>query len=220
MTARSSAPGRASLCLLALMLTPVAVRADPTYVVEQLVVSVTSASDAESERIGQVKSGDKLELIEREGDESHVRLPNGKDGWVKSSYLTTEPPLQTRLTERTAEVEKLKQDADKLRQEGDRLKQDVSRLESQLAAARVAHAATSDSPAPATSNSALPAASDSAPPAPLHDTVFLRSPEHPGDTPWLLLLGICAVMLLVGFVAGWKTLDGRIRRKYGGLRIY
>ena len=205
MTAQSFALGRASLCLLALMLTAPAVRADPTYVIEQLVVSVTSTPDAEGERIGQVKSGDKLELLEREADETHVRLPNGKDGWVKSSYLTSDPPLQTRLTERTAEVEKLKQDADKLRQQDDKLKQDVSRLESQLAASRVARTATSDSPPL---------------PAPIHDTVFLRSPERPGGTPWLLLLGSSAVMLLVGFAAGWTTLDRRIRRKYGGLRIY
>jgi hypothetical protein len=205
---------RASLCLLALMLTAPAVRADPTYVIEQLVVSVTSTPDPEGERIGQVKSGDKLEVLEREADETHVRLSNGKDGWVKSSYLTADPPLQTRLTERTAEVEKLKQDADKLRQQDDKLKQDVSRLESQLAASRVARTATSDSPPP-------PATSDSPPlPAPLHDTVFLRPPVHPGDTPWLLLLGSSAVMLLVGFAAGWRTLDRRIRRKYGGLRIY
>jgi hypothetical protein len=205
---------RASLCLLALMLTAPAVRADPTYVIEQLVVSVTSTPDAEGERIGQVKSGDKLEVLEREADETHVRLSNGKDGWVKSSYLTADPPLQTRLTERTAEVEKLKQDADKLRQQDDKLKQDVSRLESQLAASRVARTATSDSLPP-------PATSDSPPlSAPLHDTVFLRPPVHPGDTPWLLLLGSSAVMLLVGFAAGWRTLDRRIRRKYGGLRIY
>jgi hypothetical protein len=214
MTAQSFALGRASLCLLALMLTAPAVRADPTYVIEQLVVSVTSTPDPEGERIGQVKSGDKLEVLEREADETHVRLSNGKDGWVKSSYLTADPPLQTRLTERTAEVEKLKQDADKLRQQDDKLKQDVSRLESQLAASRVARTATSDSPPP-------PATSDSPPlPAPLHDTVFLRPPVHPGDTPWLLLLGSSAVMLLVGFAAGWRTLDRRIRRKYGGLRIY
>jgi hypothetical protein len=205
MTAQSFALGRASLCLLALMLTAPAVRADPTYVIEQLVVSVTSTPDAEGERIGQVKSGDKLELLEREADETHVRLPNGKDGWVKSSYLTADPPLQTRLTERTAEVEKLKQDADKLRQQDDKLKQDVSRLESQLAASRVARTATWDSPPL---------------PAPIHDTVFLQSPVHAGDTPWLLLLGSSAVMLLVGFAAGWRTLDRRIRRKYGGLRIY
>jgi hypothetical protein len=220
MTAQSFALGRASLCLLALMLTAPAVHADPIYVIEQLVVSVTSAPGEEGERVSQVKSGDKLEVIEREGDETHVRLSNGKDGWVKSSYLTADPPLQTRLTERTAEVEKLKQDADKLRQEGDKLKQDVSRLEAQLAASRAAHTATPDSP-PATPDSLPPpAASDSPPPAPVHETVFLQSPERPGATPWLLLLGISAVMLLVGFAIGWKTLDGRIRRKYGGLRIY
>jgi hypothetical protein len=205
---------RASLCLLVIALAAPGVRADPTYVIEQLVVSVTSTSDAESERVGQVKSGDKLEVIEREGDQTHVKLSNGRDGWIKSAYLTSDPPLQTRLTERTAEVEKLKQDADKLRQQDDKLKQDVSRLESQLAASRVARTATPDSPPP-------PATSDAPPlPAPIHDTVFLQSPVHPGDTPWLLLLGSSAVMLLVGFAAGWKTLDSRIRRKYGGLRIY
>jgi hypothetical protein len=220
MTAQSFALGRASLCLLALMLTAPAVHADPIYVIEQLVVSVTSAPGEEGERVSQVKSGDKLEVIEREGDETHVRLSNGKDGWVKSSYLTADPPLQTRLTERTAEVEKLKQDADKLRQEGDKLKQDVSRLEAQLAASRAAHTATPDSPPARPDPLPPPAASDSPPPAPVHETVFLQSPERPGATPWLLLLGISAVMLLVGFAIGWKTLDGRIRRKYGGLRIY
>lgn len=203
---------RASLCLLALLLTAPAAHADTTYVIEQLVVSVTSAPGGEGERVSQVKSGDKLELIEREGDESHVRLSNGKDGWLKSSYLTADPPLQTRLTERTAEVEKLNQDADKLRQEDDKLKQNVSRLESQLAASRAAHTATSDAPPPV--SDPLP------PPAPVHDTVFLQSPERLGQIPWLLLLGSSAVMLLVGFTIGWKTLDGRIRRKYGGLRIY
>jgi hypothetical protein len=203
---------RASLGLLVLALAVSAVRADPAYVVEQLVVSVTSTSDAESERVGQAKSGDKLEVIEREGDQTHVKLSNGKDGWIKTSYLTSDPPLQTRLTERTAEVEKLKQDGDKLkqegdkqRQEGDRLKQDVSRLESELAAAKAARSSTSDSP---------PA------PVPIHDTVFLREPERQNATPWPVLLGLAVVMLFLGFVAGWKTLDRRIRQKYGGLKIY
>jgi hypothetical protein len=184
--------------------------ADTTYVIEQLVVGVTATADAESERVGQVKSGDKLEVIERDGDETHVKLSSGKDGWLKSSYLTNEPPLQTRLTERTAEVEKLKQEADrqrqeseKQRQEADKLKQDVTRLEAEVAAARAAHTATSD-----------------APPAPVHDTVFLRDPERQSSTSWPVLAGASAVMLFVGFVAGWRTLDRRIRQKYGGLKIY
>jgi len=188
---------RASLWV-ALALASSLSHAETTYVNDQLIVGVTATTEAESERVAQIKSGDKLEVIERDGDQTHIKLSNGKDGWVKSSYLTNEPPPQVRLTERTAEVEKLKT-------EGDKLKQDVTRLEGELAAARAAHNATSDAPPP---------------PAPVHDTVFLRDPERQSSTSWPVLLGVAAVMLLVGFIAGWRTLDRRIRQKYGGLKIY
>jgi Bacterial SH3 domain len=232
-------PPRAALwLLLALTLATPVVRAEPDapppgepygksiYVIEQLVVSIASAPGPDGERIGQVKSGDKLELIERQGDEAHVRLPNGKEGWIKASYLSAEEPLQHRLTERTAEVEKLKQ-------EGEKLKQDKGRLESELAAARAAHSVVS---APVSTSGATPAGTPTPnipaeiPPAvsdalsggstPIRETVFLRSPDRPGQTPWPLVLGTSFVMLLAGFVLGWTTLDRRIRQKYGGLRIY
>jgi hypothetical protein len=195
--ALQAARPRASLWV-ALALAAPASHAETTYVNDQLVVGVTATSESESERVGQVKSGDKLEVIGRDGDQTHIKLSGGKDGWVKSSYLTNEPPPQLRLTERTAEVEKLKTD-------GDKLKQDVTRLEGELAAARAAHNSTSDAPPL---------------PAPIHDTVFLREPEHQSSTSWPLLLGVAGVMLLVGFVTGWTTLDRRIRQKYGGLKIY
>jgi hypothetical protein len=208
---------------LALTLAAATARAEPIYVIEQLVVSVTGEPGADSERIGQVKSGDKLELLEREGDEAHVRLPSGKEGWIKASYLSNEEPLQHRLTERTAEVEQLKQEALTQKQEGDKLKRDIGRLESDLAAARVAHNVASTpapTPPPAAANTptqaVLPAVSN----VPIRETVFLRSPARPGQTPWPWVLGTSVVMLLAGFVLGWKTLDRRIRRKYGGLRIY
>jgi hypothetical protein len=240
---------RALLWLLASSLATPAVYGEPVYVIEQLVVSVASAPGPDGERIGQVKSGDKLELLERDGEEAQVRLPSGTEGWIKASYLSAEPPLQQRLTERTAEL-------DKLKQEDERLKQDMKRLESQLAAARstpsaapaISTSGAASTPgaastsarrssagapsSPAVTSSAAatsaplaapspPAASSSpTPPAPIRETVFLRSPDRPGQTPWAFLLGISAVMLLVGFVLGWKTLDRRIRQKYGGLRIY
>jgi hypothetical protein len=107
-------------------------------------------------------------------------------------------PLQRRLAERTAEVEKLKQD--------------VSRLESDLAAARVA----ASMPAPA----AEPAAAS--PAAAEHDAGFFMTP--PADQPhralWPWALGWSAGALVVGFALGWRMLDRRIRRKYGGMRIY
>jgi hypothetical protein len=191
------AQARASLWVALMLAAPVS-HAETTYVIDQLVVGVTATAEAESERVGQVKSGDKLEVIERDGDQTHIKVSGGKDGWVKSSYLTNEPPPQVRLTERTAEVEKLKT-------QGDKLKQDVTRLEGELAAARAAHNSTSDAPPL---------------PAPIHDTVFLREPERQSSISWPLLLGVAGVMLLVGFIAGWTTLDRRIRQKYGGLKIY
>lgn len=194
-----------SLWLLFLSLAAPAVYGDPVYVIEQLVVGIESAPGPEGERVGQVKSGDKLELLERQGDEAHVRLANGKEGWIKSSYVSAEEPLQQRLTARTAEL-------DKLKQENEQLRQDLKRLQSApitAAAAPITAAA-----------SAITTATPPEPAAPIRETVFLRPPERPGQTPWTYLLGVAAVMLLVGFTLGWKTLDRRIRQKYGGLRIY
>jgi hypothetical protein len=227
----SFAVRRAPLCVFALALAAGTARAEPIYVIEQLVVSVTSEPGADSERIGQVKSGDKLELLEREGDEVHVRLPSGKEGWIKASYLSNDEPLQHRLTERTAEVEQLKQEAQTQKQEGEKLKRDIGRLESDLAAARVAHnVASTPTPTPTPPPAAANTPTQAVPPAvsealsggsaPIRETVFLRSPERPGQTPWPWVLGTSVVMLLAGFVLGWKTLDRRIRQKYGGLRIY
>jgi len=37
---------------------------------------------------------------------------------------------------------------------------------------------------------------------------------------WLWVVACSLVALGLGFAAGWRVLDRRIRRKYGGLRIY
>jgi hypothetical protein len=37
---------------------------------------------------------------------------------------------------------------------------------------------------------------------------------------WAWVIGAAAVALIVGFLLGWRMLDRRIRKKYGGLRIY
>ena len=219
--------------LLAVMLAPPAAFADPVFIIEQLVVNVVSAPDGESERVATVKSGDRLELIERQGDVSHVRLTNGTEGWIKSSYLTTDPPMAQRLNERSAEA--------------DKLRQDVSRLESELSAARAARAAAeqrSSTPAPAAAAPASASAAASTPPpettptsppapaptagpvsgtAPAADqepTPLLRAAEEPGRPAWEWVLGTAVIALLAGFALGWRTLDRRIRHKYGGLRIY
>ncbi|HET9330677.1 MAG TPA: TIGR04211 family SH3 domain-containing protein, partial [Steroidobacteraceae bacterium] len=118
---------RAARLLLALPLAWLGARAaEPStlYVVEQLVVNVNSAPDASGERIATVKSGEALQVIEKSGEQVHVKLANGKDGWVRAGYLSADEPLRPRLAQRETEVAQLKDE--------------LTRLQGQLAAARSA----------------------------------------------------------------------------------
>lgn len=205
---------RGSICLLALACAVPAAHAEPVFVIETLVVNVSSEPGGAGERVATVRSGDRLELIERQGEEAHVQLADGKDGWIRSSYVSGELPLQTRLSARTAEL--------------DKLRQDVSRLESELASARAAQAnhpaaAPSQPPEPAVSGAAAarPDSGARLDAAPTHDAaVFLNSPDEPVRPLWEWVLGTAVLTSATGFALGWRTLDRRIRRKYGGLRIY
>jgi SH3 domain protein len=171
-----------------------AAAAEALYVVEQLVVSVSSTPDAGGERIASLKSGDRVELIERSGDAVHVRLANGKDGWLRSSYLSTEQPLRTRLQQSEAEVRDLKAQ--------------VSRLEAQLSGASSVRAAAPLAAAPEEAAAAAP--------TPLFSAA--GEAAAPRVWPWVVLSA--ALALVVGFTLGWWMLDRSIRKKYGGLKIY
>ena len=166
------------------------------YVVEQLVVNVNSAPDASGERIATVKSGDALEVIERNGEQVHVRLPGGRDGWVRAGYLSNDEPLRPRLAQREAEVAQLKDE--------------LTKLETQLTAARTARAA-----APAAA--AAPAEDPASPPP---RALFDAAGEEPPRRIWPWALGWSLAALGAGFALGALVLDRHIRRKYGGLRIY
>lgn len=201
-----------ALALLSAACGPRCAGAEPMYVIEQLVVAVNSAPAGAGDRVGTIKSGDRVEVLDRQGDEAQIQLPNGPSGWLKASYLSAQEPLQKRLQERTSEVEKLKQD--------------ISRLESQLATRPAAPAKSSAPSAGSTTAGAVPQPPSAAPAAaaengPVRDASPLMNPaEQSSEAPWVWVLGSSAAALVVGFIAGWRMLDRRIRRKYGGLRIY
>lgn len=188
-------PAVLAALLAAVLAADAALAGDTLYVVEQVVVGVNANPDGSGERVGSLKSGDRVELIERAGESVHVRLPDGRDGWLRAIYVSGDEPMRPRLQQSEAEVA--------------RLKAEVSRLEAQLAGAasmRSAAAATTPPPEDTPAATAVP--------------LFNATPE-PGARrvwPWSLLTGLIA--LAVGFVLGWRTLDRTIRRKYGGLKIY
>jgi hypothetical protein len=49
---------------------------------------------------------------------------------------------------------------------------------------------------------------------------FERFESYRGTLPWLWVLGALIVALGGGFLAGYWWLDARIRRRYGGFKVY
>ena len=175
------------------------------YVVEQLVVNVNSAPDASGERIATVKSGEALQVIEKSGEQVHVKLANGKDGWVRAGYLSADEPLRPRLAQREAEVAQLKDE--------------LTRLQGQLAAAHGARPAAAAPPAAPTGAAEARAAPAAETPA-AAQALFDSGADEPARRVWPWALGWSLGALAVGFLLGALVLDRHIRRKYGGLRIY
>jgi hypothetical protein len=165
------------------------------YVIEQLVVSVNSAADGSGTRVATLKSGDKVELLERSGAAAHIRLANGRDGWVRTSYLSETEPLRVQLAASTAEVATLRQ-----------------QLQASSAASRAAATASAAAAAPA--GAATPGPERVAGADAGEDT----SESHGVAWGWLIVTAL--VSLGAGFAVGWLVLDAHIRRRYGGLRIY
>jgi hypothetical protein len=154
-----------------------------------------------------------------------VRMPSGEEGWVRSSYLSSSPPLREQLKARTEEVEKLRQEKTK--------------LEADVASARKAAVAASSAPPPSAAAPPAPAVAAAAPAAENPESNAAESASHaaesapaanpslfssegllPSRPSWIFALVASAATLVAGFVLGWRMLDRRIRAKYGGLRIY
>jgi hypothetical protein len=186
-----------ALAILLLATAASVARADPLYVIEHLVVGVNSAPEGTGERVASIRSGDRVEELERLGEESRIRLGNGTEGWVRSSYLSSDLPLRRQLAERSREIESLRADLASARSEAE--------------AARVAAAVS-----PPSSADPLPTAE----PATAPERQLFPRPPPSGGPSWFVVVVSCLLGLAAGFALGWRVLDQRIRRKYGGLRIY
>src|SRR2546427_7616814 len=69
-----------------------------SYVIEQLVVGLSSAPDGGSEHITSVKSGDALEVLKRSGDQVHVRSEEHTSELQSQSNLVCRLLLEKKKT--------------------------------------------------------------------------------------------------------------------------
>jgi uncharacterized protein YgiM (DUF1202 family) len=182
--------------LAALLLAlPVGIAAAATaYVSDELVLGVFAEENSQGQRLATLHSGTSVETLAQNGDFTQVRLADGTTGWVKSTFLTANEPAVVRIKRLEEELDRSRATTPALAEAAAR--SEVERLKLELAAKQGELDATRAGRSPAA------AVSDSAP-----------------RWPMIVAAGVAAG-LAAGFCLGYATLARRVRRKFGGLKVY
>jgi SH3 domain protein len=165
---------------------------------------VYTEQNQQGQRLATLHSGARVETLATNADFTQVRLPDGTTGWVKSSYLTTDEPAAVRLKQLQEELDRSRATTPALAEAA--AKSELERRERELADRQ-----TQLADKQAELDSAL-AAHGSA--------VGAASPLQPRTPAAGLWLASAVVAAALGFWAGYTTLARRVRRKFGGLKVY
>lgn len=215
----------ATICVVA-ALQPIAVAAQETleseapaaaapmpekrFVSDKLVLNVYAEADQGSARVATIQTGDAVEELERSGTLVRVRLEDGREGWVGASYLTGDAPAIVRLRELQRQQPNVAPRVDKTSlEEIAQLKKENIALRGQVSELQARLAAPVEPPPQGETIVATP--------EPPLQAAVLPTTTTTGVVGWVL------AMLAVGgmsFGAGYQTLARRLRRKFGGLKIY
>jgi hypothetical protein len=178
------------------------------FVSDKLVLNVYSEADQAGSRVASIETGDAVDELERTQGFVRIRLEDGREGWVGANYLTTDAPAAVQLRELQRQQKSASQTDKKSADEIARLKKESEALQAQVKELKTAAAAA---PAPA-DDGVLEGAS-----AP-QQLAAAAPPATGGRTGiWLLVLVLAAG---IAYAAGYQTLARRIRKKFGGLRVY
>jgi len=107
--------------------------ADTMYVGGSIKIMVRTAPATNRKIISMLNTGQQVDVLQEEGNWARVRLPDGKEGWALSQYLTASPPARLKLERLEAEHQVLKAKSAPLIKENQTLKTDLEQLESELA---------------------------------------------------------------------------------------
>ncbi|HWS64975.1 MAG TPA: TIGR04211 family SH3 domain-containing protein [Steroidobacteraceae bacterium] len=191
-------------------------QAAPAYVTDELVLGVYAEQSTQGQRLATLHSGASVETLAVSGESTQVRLPDGRTGWVKTSYLTTREPAAVRIKQLQDELDRTRATTPALAEAAER--SEVARLTRELAA-RQAESSTAAAGSLASRTSDTATAPMSATTAAPGDSKDLGERRPFDPRPWLWIATLC-IALACGFWLGYAVLARRIRAKFGGLKVY
>jgi SH3 domain-containing protein len=180
------------------------------YVSDKLVLNVYSEADQAGSRVATIETGDAVDELERDQSFVRIRLQDGREGWVGANYLTDDAPAAVQLRELQRQQKSTTQTVDKKSaDEIARLKKESEALQAQVKQLKAAAAA-----APAVADDGVLEGA-----SPVQQQLPAAAPPAASGAPWVWSL---VVVLAAGlaYAAGYQSLARKLRRKFGGLRIY
>ncbi len=179
--------------------------AETAYVTDVLRLGMHEAPDTSDKPFENLVSGTPLEVLERNSSYAHVRLPDGREGWVKGTYLVTDKPAAARVLELEAKLGGFENAATTA-------KTAQTAAEDQLASLRSELQSTTGSAESVQETLARLESENQA------HMERLETYRHTLPLAWVA--PALVVSLVAGFLAGLWWLDALIRRRHGGFRVY
>jgi SH3 domain protein len=196
---------RFSIWLAPLLVLPQMTVAETAYVTDNLRLGLHRAADTSDRAFRTLESGQMVEILARNRNYAHVRLPDGTEGNVKAGYLVFEKPARLIVAETQAENEKLMKELEDTKQAFagpaatiDALEEDVARHKAALEE----------------SNAKVDELTEE------NDRFRRRQSGYKYSLPFPWVAGALGVSLLAGLLLGFWIVDYRSRKRHGGVRIY
>lgn len=167
------------------------------YIKDELKVGVRNQPNSNESPFAVVETGDKLEVLERNGGYIKIRSEGGVEGWINQLYATEEAPARVQLKDLSSENKQLYDKIRVLEETLAKREKQYSRLEK----VQVELQAESDKLS-----------------AELQG--FRRQqPESEPRPLWQYYLGAALGLFVLGLFLGYKWHRDRVARRLGGLKI-
>lgn len=176
-------------------------RAETVYVTDELRLGLYEGEQTRGRPFKTLVSGDALEVLERARVSIRVRTPDKDEGWVKTAYVVSKEPAKRRVATLSQANLQLIEERDAANAEKTAAEAQIESLQRDLS---IAEAGIEDLPALERANTDLRAQ--------------LASAGNRVPLSWLMVSA--GVALLIGTLAGYFWLDRKVRRRFGGIRVY
>jgi SH3 domain protein len=118
--------------LLTLCLFATTIQAETMYISDNLRITLRSGPSSGNKILAVLESGQIIDVVKKGDEWSQVRMPNGKEGWALSRYLSPEPTHSLKLERLESKHKNLMAQAATLIEENNRLKAENKEFRAQF----------------------------------------------------------------------------------------